>query len=276
MIHEIRALRIWRTSLVAAAGLALMTTASSALAQTRTCDISGSLTVTPPGGTTGTSSTVNAVYTETGPFLTGVVAPDTTAMTLSLVPAVQTSPTWLMAPFFQTMGVNEGPNTCGQSGDNGTITYASGPCGAIVDKFTVTNTNPYTLSHSLSGTLNLSGLTSFGASAPITRNVSTNFTTSGASGSVSLNDNTGRIFCNWSYSALYNPCHPVVNLPVTYQATASWTQGDGSAANAFGGTIVRSQFAGAPAIPPVGLAALAALVVAAGAALVRRARASST
>ena len=173
------------------------------------------------------------------------------------------------------MGVNEGPNTCGQTGDNGTITYTSGPCGTIVDRFTVTNTNPYTLSHSLSGSLNLSGIPGIAATSPITRNVTTNFTVNGASGSVFFQDNSGHNFCNWTYSAVYNPCHPVVNLPVTYLATASWTQGDGSSANPFGGTIVRTQSTAAPSVPPVGLAALVALLVAAGAAVARKTRTES-
>jgi hypothetical protein len=266
MNRTARAARTRKTLWSIGLASALLTMAPAALAQQRVCNISGSLTINVP--TTGAVSEPNftATYTENGSFVTGSGAPSTTNLQLGLPSALSFTPAWLLAPFFQTMGANEGPDTCAQVGDQGTITYLSSPCGNLTDTFSVTSTSPYTLSHVLSGTIDVTSLFNVvPATSEIIRNVQTEFTTNGASGEVVFTDSAAHRFCNWGYTVVYTACHPRsgVVLPVTYQATAIWNAGD-SNTQVFTGTIARDPINRVPGLPPAGVASLLALLAAGG------------
>ena len=228
MNRTVRGARLRKAFWALGLGSAFFALAPSASAQTqRVCNIGGSVSVVTSSGTTSEPS-LTAVYTESGNFVTAAGNPSTTNLQLNLPTALTESPPWLLSPFFQTMGVNEGPNTCSQVGDGGQIVYTANPqknCGSLTDTFSVTSTSPYTLSHTLSGTVDISGLPALDARTQIIRNVQTEFTSTGASGDVFFTDPFGVQICAWTYSVQYTAgCHAAsgVTIPATYQATALW------------------------------------------------------
>jgi peroxiredoxin len=224
-----------------------------------------------------TSTTVNNLaidYEEPVPFLSAQPTAFSMAVSLTPQPTTAVNPN-LLGPELHTMGANEGPGQLSQVGDGGHITINYGPCGTIDDDFTVTAILPYHLSHSIYGALHLAAFGNVGVTDSLFRDVVTNFTATGATGTVQLGDAvTGAVLCTGSLTVTYRAAHPTVPLPTQYHSHLVFNGTDST--GALVGTRTRVQAGpAAPAMPAgtVIAAFLAMLLV--GAALMWRTSAYS-
>jgi hypothetical protein len=199
------------------------------------------------------------------------------ALTMSPPPDATLAQPWLYGPAVHTMGANEGPNQLSQLNDGGHISINYGPCGDIEDDFHVSSTQPYVLTHSVSGNLDLSGFSSAASGAAFFRNVTARFTQSGASGTVLLGlASTGQALCTGALTITYTQSHPVVSLPVTYQSQLVFDglTVDGALTGSRTRTIVATSAAAVPATTSKAALFYAALLAFLGLLLVGRVRAT--
>ena len=159
-------------------------------------------------------------------------------------------PRTLYAAFLQPMGGNDGPPTFAQVGDGGTTMIDLGVCGRFVDRFQVTSTDPYTMSHILSGIINghdfypvdpIGAPPNIAPDSPVTRDTDVTFQANGASGTVLIQANRqggGVIECTGTVMATFDVAHPVVALPIRYVGHLVFTGYD-PVTDAFVGTNTR-------------------------------------
>src|SRR5262249_36092558 len=92
-----------------------------------------------------------------------------------------------------------------------------GPCGIIDDDFTVASTQPYRIDHTISGNLDLTGFTGVDPRASTIRTVQTDFTATGATGTLSLAaqapSGPNVVICRGTLLATYTAAHPTIPLP---------------------------------------------------------------
>jgi hypothetical protein len=233
------------------------------------CFINGPLTVKGPGYPVGTSTQVqvSVQYSEPVPFLSTQATDFYMSAQMNPPPNATVNAPWLWGPALHTMGANEGPNMLSAVGDSGHITIDYGPCGVLNDTFQVTSISPYQLSHSISGNLDLSGFANIQNGAALFRDVTTNFTAGGASGTVLLGlVSTGGVLCTGNLTVQYDAghSHPVVPLPASYHSRIQFNALDIS--GNFTGTRSRTQLGGtaAPALGTWQQALLASALVVIG------------
>jgi hypothetical protein len=195
----------------------------------------------------------NVTYSEPNPFLNPQPTPFT--MTLGMTPPpdpAATIPPWLYGPVSHHMGINEGPNTVSQVGDGGSIRIELGPCGTLSDTFNVTAVPPgadYSITHTISGNLNLSSFANLAQGAVLARDVSTKFSPFGSSGTIMLSEfATKRVLCAGEFTVEYTSQHAAVSLPVEYQSHLEFN-GTDPLGNLIG-TRTRVQATIVPAAPP--------------------------
>jgi hypothetical protein len=259
-----------------ALGLLTATNQASAQAQPRQCSLSGSLTLILPNDPVTTARPLQALYTETGPFLAPPASPASVDANIQFTPPAVTVPPWLLAPILETMGDCEGPLTFTQLGDGGTSTHDFGSFGQIVDQFSVSALTPnYVISHTLSGTLNFANLPPLGSTDTIERDADVTISSTQAAGAISIARKVatgGTQLFQGTFSATYTT-HSQVPLPWRCRLQSAFN-GINPANGNFTGTTVRQQVVPppAPAMPAAGALALVLLLLPAGVWAIRDAR----
>jgi peroxiredoxin len=230
------------------------------------------LAIDGPGYPTSTALNTLAIdYEEPVPFLTAQPTDFSMAVSVAPQPGTAVNPN-LLGPGFHTMGANEGPGQLSQVGDGGHITINYGPCGTIDDDFSVTGILPYHLSHSIYGALHLGAFGNVGVTDSLFRDVVTNFTATGATGTVQLGDaTTGAVLCTGGLTVTYTAAHPTVTLPAQYHSHLVFNGTDST--GALVGTRIRVQAGvGVPAMPARTFIAAFLAMLLAGAALLYKSR----
>lgn len=185
--------------------------------QPNSCSIAGSVSYKGPGTPSPKFLTLDAEYREFGSFFEAI--PTNMSMSLKPNPAVTVTgaPKAILGAALHTMGFNEGPPTLSSVGDGGRITIDWGACGKIEDSYRVTSVQPYRISHRISGNLDLSGFAGTDLHAGIVREVTSNFTAQGATGTLSLaseNASGGEsVKCKGRFVATHTAAHPTIPLP---------------------------------------------------------------
>jgi hypothetical protein len=252
------------------------------LAGDRTCTLSGAMKLRLHPQAPLLDYELVGNYIELGPCVTA--APSPSRLMMSFAPALagpQPVP-WVVASLFQTMGNNECSDVFANKGDKGRVVTDFGPCGAIVDELEVISTNPYKISHHLSGTLDLAGTPAADFSSA-SRDADVIFTSNAVTGGVAIKATlpSGAVatLCQGTVSGTFSSLHATVPLPARRIGRASFNELDAATGQTVG---TRTRVVGVvggnpvPAMSPTGALVLAAILLGMGALLMSRRRRAPT
>ena len=250
---------------------ALVLCARTATAQTRVCDLAPAtppLTLFVPGDSQAHAFS-SGTFTEVGPFLTNVPTSTTISCALQFNPPESTTPAWLLAPIFETMGDCEGPPSFPAVGDGGRSTHDFGSFGTLIDDFSVTNAGQgadptgYHIRHVLSGNLDLRSLLALDAQSKIDRVANITLNHDNASGTIDIvatpPSGQSQTILHASITATYTTAPAAIPKPIPCVKRASFTAFD-PASGLSTGTVTRTYATAVPTASNGWLALLGALI----------------